>query len=72
MSSDDDNRILLEPEAAKYTGNSCRTLQRQRSEGSGPPYVRIGRRRIGYVKRQLDEYLASRTYSSRAAELAST
>ena len=40
--------ILSEEELAKWLDTSRPTLQRQRSEGSGPPFVQLSERRIGY------------------------
>lgn len=57
--------------AARYLRVSRRTIQRMRSEGWGPAYVRVGFRRIAYSEQALSEYAESRTHKSRAAELAS-
>ncbi len=61
--------IFDEKEAAVYVGFSVRTLQRKRAEGDGPVYMRLSERRLGYDKADLDVYLASRKFASRAAEL---
>ena len=61
--------IFGEKEAAAYVGFSVRTLQRKRAEGDGPVYTRVSERRLGYDKADLDAYLASRKFASRAAEL---
>lgn len=62
--------LLGEDDAAMHLGLSARTMQRMRAEGWGPPYVRVGLRKIGYSVAALDAYAASRTHRSRAAELA--
>lgn len=62
--------VLIQPEAAKYTGLSARTLERYRVEGGGPAFIRLGARRLGYLKTDLDAWLAERKFPSRAAELA--
>jgi hypothetical protein len=49
---------------------SPRTAQRWRASGGGPPYVRLGRRRILYRRADVEDWLASQTYQSRADELA--
>jgi len=36
-------RLLKEREVADLTGLSLRGLQQKRTEGGGPPFVRIGR-----------------------------
>lgn len=41
--------------AANYLGLSPRTLANKRSDGSGPPFVRLGR--IFYFQTDLDEWL---------------
>jgi len=61
---------LSEGAEAKRIGVSPRTLQRWRAEGNGPPYLRIGMRRVGYDPVKTDEWLASRSFAHRAAELA--
>lgn len=55
---------------AKRLGVSPRTLQRWRVEGNGPPYVRVGARRVAYDPQKSDEWAAARTFAHRAAELA--
>jgi predicted DNA-binding transcriptional regulator AlpA len=47
-----------------------RTAQRWRAEGGGPPFVRLGKRRIAYRVADVEAWLAERTYKSRADELA--
>ena len=47
-----------------------RTLQRWRVTGDGPPFVRLGARRVAYRLSDAEAWAAGRTYSSRAAELA--
>ena len=42
--------ILSEEELAKWLDTSRPTLQRQRSDGSGPPFIQLSERRIGYRK----------------------
>jgi DNA-binding transcriptional MerR regulator len=49
---------------------SRRTLQRWRTIGGGPPFVRVGARRIIYSDEGIEAYAAQRTHMSRAAELA--
>jgi hypothetical protein len=49
---------------------SRRTLQRWRTMGCGPPFTRVGPRRIIYDDEGIEAYAAERTHTSRAAELA--
>lgn len=63
-------RIYDEPEASGHTKISRRTLQRMRRDGGGPPFVRLGARRVGYPAAALAQWIAARTYPHRAAELA--
>ena len=50
MASDTFDPILSEREYRAWLGISAPTAQRQRAEGSGPPFVQLSRRRIGYRK----------------------
>jgi hypothetical protein len=47
-----------------------RTAQRWRASGQGPPFIRLGPRRIVYRISDVERWLAERTYSSLADELA--
>lgn len=67
---EDSQRLLDVIAAAKFLGISERTLHRWRNEGSGPLFVRLGARRIAYRAGDLDAWTMSRTFASRAAELA--
>jgi hypothetical protein len=40
--------------AAKYLSLSPRTLEKFRSKGIGPDYYRLGKRRVVYLKHDLD------------------
>ena len=53
--------ILSEEELAKWLATSRPTLQRQRSDGSGPPFVQLSERRIGYRKSAVEHWLEART-----------
>ncbi len=63
-------KYLGEADMARRLGFSQRTLQRWRAQGCGPPYVRLGPRRVAYDEAASDTWAASRSYTSRAAELA--
>ena len=51
--------ILSEVEAARRLNLSIRTLQRMRSTGQGPRYVRLGKRRIGYSEADIGQLYAT-------------
>jgi predicted DNA-binding transcriptional regulator AlpA len=53
--------ILTERELAEWLSESRPTLQRQRSDGSGPPFVQLSQRRIGYRKSAVERWLETRT-----------
>ena len=52
-------RILGEREAALRLNLGCRTLQEMRLRGNGPPFIRLGARRVGYDVRDLDAIQAA-------------
>jgi hypothetical protein len=47
-----------------------RTAQRWRISGDGPPFVRVGPRRIAYRFSDCERWAAGRTFAHRAEELA--
>ncbi len=55
--------------ADRYLNGAVRTAQRWRTTGDGPPYVRLGPRRIAYREQDCEEWARTRTYRSRADEL---
>ena len=61
--------ILSEAEYRAWLGFSAPTAQRQRSDGSGPPFIQLSQRRIGYRKSVVERWLATRTIA-RVGELA--
>jgi len=62
--------ILSEEDLANWLDTSRPTLQRQRSDGSGPPFVQLSERRIGYRKSAIEQWLEARTIN-RVGALAS-
>lgn len=62
--------ILSEGEYRAWLGISAPTAQRQRSDGSGPPFVQLSERRIGYRKSAVELWLKARTIH-RVGELVS-
>lgn len=62
-----DNRILLdEREAADLIGLTPRFMQSRRSQGDGPPYVKISSRCIRYRPEDLRQWAAERIRQSTA------
>jgi predicted DNA-binding transcriptional regulator AlpA len=66
----DRSRYLTEEAAADRIGVSRKTLQRYRITGDGPPYVRIGPRRVAYPEEGIAAWAGARTFAHRAAEAA--
>lgn len=61
--------ILTEREYRAWLGISAPTAQRQRSDGSGPPFVQLSERRIGYRRSAVERWLQMRTIN-RVGDLA--
>jgi hypothetical protein len=61
---------LTEEEFAARYHFGRRTVQRWRSSGDGPPYCRLGARRIFYRVADIERWAAGRTFRHRADELA--
>ncbi|MBL6080217.1 helix-turn-helix domain-containing protein [Belnapia sp. T18] len=57
-------------EVAERFGISECTLGRWREEGEGPPYLRLGRRRVAYAAAGLAAWVAGNTHPNRIAEMA--
>ena len=56
----DERRVLRTPESARYIGWSISTLEKSRRTGTGPPFIRIGVRAVGYRVTDLDRWIATR------------
>jgi len=65
-------RYLDEAAAARLLALSRRTLQRLRSEGGGPAFIRAGARRVLYDAAEIERWAEGRTFAHRAAELATS
>jgi predicted DNA-binding transcriptional regulator AlpA len=52
--------VLNERQVAAFLSVGMSTLQRWRSQGQGPSYVRLSTRRVGYRVSELHRWLASR------------
>lgn len=62
--------LLFTPDqAANYTGLTKPTLQRHRTNGTGPNFIKLGKRRIAYrlsdIKAWLDTRVAASTADAR-------
>ena len=60
--------IMCTQSAASYLGIGHSSLAKLRMEGRGPQFVRISRRRIGYRREDLDQYLESRLRHSTVSD----
>ncbi|MCI2007294.1 MAG: DNA-binding protein [Acetobacter peroxydans] len=58
--------VVSEAKAAAMVGLAPRTLQSKRLDGSGPVFVQLTKRRIGYSVQALREWVANRSVSSTA------
>lgn len=56
--------VVSELEAARLVGLGIRTMQQLRAEGTGPRFVRLSARRLGYSLDDLRDWIASRSASS--------
>jgi predicted DNA-binding transcriptional regulator AlpA len=55
---------LSREKAAEYLAVSVKTLERLASDGGGPAFVQIAKRRVVYIKSDIDAWAASRRYRS--------
>lgn len=62
----DPDALLNEKDAARLLGISVRFLQKHRSAGGGPPFVRLSSRCIRYRRRDLADWSESRIKTSTA------
>ena len=53
-------QVLRTPEAANYLGLAISTLEKMRAAGTGPRYVRLTARAIGYTVDDLNTWLDMR------------
>ena len=51
--------LLTERELSAWVGVSIPNLQRMRSNGTGPRYVQLSPRRIGYRRSEVEAWLTS-------------
>ncbi len=62
--------IVNQTKVAQHIGVSSRTVERWRANGDGPPFVRLGQRRVGYRVADVEAWASRRVHPSRAAEMA--
>jgi predicted DNA-binding transcriptional regulator AlpA len=55
------DRLLTEKELSSWLGLSLPTLQRMRSKGGGPRFVKLSFRRVGYRPTDVESWLTART-----------
>lgn len=60
-------QVLPEREAARVLSVSMRTLQRWRLDGGGPVFVKLSGTRVGYLRADLESWLALRRFESTSA-----
>jgi predicted DNA-binding transcriptional regulator AlpA len=61
MMSTFQDRLLTEKELAPWLGVSLPTLQRMRSKGGGPRFIKLSLRRVAYRPSDVEAWLAART-----------
>jgi predicted DNA-binding transcriptional regulator AlpA len=61
-------RILRTPEAAQYIGLSVSSLEKMRLTGSGPPFIELGPKAVGYGVAELEQWVESRIRRSTSDE----
>lgn len=61
-------RLVTRQAAAKHLGLSEKSLERGAADGSGPPFIRIGARRVAYDLADIEAWAAGRKFRSLAHE----
>jgi len=62
--------ILTTDQAAAHLSLGRSTLEKWRCMGNGPKFIKLGLRRVGYHKSDLDEWLAARPRRASTSEVA--
>lgn len=62
------DEYITDPQLCALLHVEDRTSLRWRTDGNGPPFIRVGKRRILYRRTDVEAWLAARTYKHRAAE----
>jgi predicted DNA-binding transcriptional regulator AlpA len=58
------SHILRTPDAAQYLGLTASTLEKMRLYGTGPHFIRLGIRAVGYSLSDLNSWIESRRHRS--------
>ena len=62
------SEFLTDAQLAEMLGVTTRTTLRWRRDGGGPAFVRIGPRRLGYLRNDVMAWMAANRYPHLAAE----
>jgi predicted DNA-binding transcriptional regulator AlpA len=65
------DEYLMQEQFCERFHISDRTAERWRATGEGPPFVRLGKRKIAYRASDCERWAAARTFRHRAEELRS-
>jgi predicted DNA-binding transcriptional regulator AlpA len=60
------DQLLTPNQASAYIGLAVATLQRQRTEGTGPRFIKLGKRRVAYRTADLQAWIEGRVAASTA------
>jgi excisionase family DNA binding protein len=63
------SEILTTRQAADYLKLAVSTIEKLRCHGGGAKFIKLGSRRVGYLKNDLDEWIASRPRCGSTSEL---
>jgi predicted DNA-binding transcriptional regulator AlpA len=61
MTRENFDPLLTEKQLSAWLGVSLPNLQRMRSRGTGPRYIQLSARRLGYRKSDVEAWIAART-----------
>ena len=64
------SEIMNTPEAAQHLRLGRSTLEKLRCFGGGPKFVKLGQRRVGYLRQDLDAWVAARPRLANTSEAA--
>jgi predicted DNA-binding transcriptional regulator AlpA len=53
--------LLTEKQLSAWLGISLPTVQRRRLDGTGPKFIQLSERRIGYRRSDVESWLSART-----------
>ena len=66
MNKKNDLLYLTVEDAAARLGVSIRTINRWRHDGMGPPYILIGKKKLGYREQDIIDYIDSSVFDPSA------